>query len=166
MDPSLVRLSRSDGRLLGQWRLDDPRLSLRHLASRGGTVAVALQAEHDATEARAAAPVLALLDGDALRTVANPQGLSFAGYAGDVAAHGSGFALSASRAGMLVRWSAATGWDVPLALLDTCALATIDGRLMVAGRESALAIGAGPAAPLRWPDAPLRADNHWVAVGR
>ena len=32
MDSSLVRLDATTGRLMGQWRLQDPRLSLRHLA--------------------------------------------------------------------------------------------------------------------------------------
>jgi hypothetical protein len=32
MEPSLVRLDAGSGKLLRQWRLDDPRLSLRHLA--------------------------------------------------------------------------------------------------------------------------------------
>src|SRR5579862_8248088 len=32
MDPSLVRIDVRDGRLLGQWRLADPQLSIRHLA--------------------------------------------------------------------------------------------------------------------------------------
>lgn len=32
MDPSLVRLSTESGALLGQWRLPDARLSIRHLA--------------------------------------------------------------------------------------------------------------------------------------
>lgn len=63
MEPSLARLDGAGGRLLGQWRLDDPRLSLRHLAwSRNlseddALLGIALQAEHDEAAARAAAPI-------------------------------------------------------------------------------------------------------------
>src|SRR5690606_17233195 len=48
MDSSLVRLDAATGRLTGQWRLDDRRLGLRHLALAGdGTIGIALQAEHE-----------------------------------------------------------------------------------------------------------------------
>jgi hypothetical protein len=47
MDPSLVRIDTRSGALLGQWRLADSRLSIRHLArAPDGSVGVALQAEH------------------------------------------------------------------------------------------------------------------------
>jgi hypothetical protein len=52
MEPSLVRLDAGSGKLLRQWRLDDPRLSLRHLAwntarrRRQTRLGIALQAEH------------------------------------------------------------------------------------------------------------------------
>ena len=67
MDSSLVRLDGQSGRLLRQWKLDDPRLSLRHLAwshsaAAGKTfLGDAMQAEHDDPAKRAAAPVLAVL---------------------------------------------------------------------------------------------------------
>ena len=97
MDASLVRLDGRSGELLGQWRLDDPRLSIRHLArDPTGIVGVALQAEHDDAQAKAAAPVLALFDGDTLRTVDTP--MSLAGYGGDIAATSTGFIVSVPRA--------------------------------------------------------------------
>jgi hypothetical protein len=76
MDASLVRLDTRNGALLGQWRLADKRLSLRHMAwglapAAGGprALGIALQAEHDDIAAKiAAAPVLALFDGQKLRT--------------------------------------------------------------------------------------------------
>src|SRR5690606_33907798 len=101
------------GALLGQWKLSDPRLSLRHLAwgaqiqpgqVRPGQVrpgqprrwlGVALQAEHDDAQAKQAAPVLAVFDGESLRTVAAPQAL--AGYGGDIAFTGTAFAVSCPR---------------------------------------------------------------------
>ncbi len=70
MDSSIVRLHGGTGETLGQWRLQDRRLSLRHLAWNPGAdvLGIALQAEHDGMDARAAAPVLALFDGKVLRT--------------------------------------------------------------------------------------------------
>ena len=54
MNASLVRLHRDTGVLMGQWRLDDPRLSLRHLAwNEQGMLGVALQGEHDEPQAKA-----------------------------------------------------------------------------------------------------------------
>ncbi|MCT9813019.1 DUF1513 domain-containing protein [Acidovorax sp. Be4] len=119
MDSSVVRLAPQDqGALQGQWKLSDPRLSLRHLAwgaqvqsgqarpgqARPGQVrpgqprrwlGVALQAEHDEAEAKLNAPVLAVFDGASLRTVAAPQAL--AGYGGDIAFTGTAFAVSCPR---------------------------------------------------------------------
>jgi hypothetical protein len=71
MDSSLVRLDAASGALLRQWRLDDPRLSLRHLAwntdSAGRRrLGIAMQAEHADADARRAAPILAVLDEDKL----------------------------------------------------------------------------------------------------
>jgi hypothetical protein len=57
MDSSLVRLDGASGRRLCQWRLSDPRLSLRHLAWNGTRLGVALQAEHDNPADKLSAPV-------------------------------------------------------------------------------------------------------------
>jgi hypothetical protein len=77
MDSSLVCIDTRDGQVRGQWRLDDRRLSLRHLAwgskgGAGGRLGVALQAEHDDARSKAHAPVLALFDGSLLRVVPAP----------------------------------------------------------------------------------------------
>ena len=80
MDSSLVRLDARNGEPTGQWRLDDRRLSLRHLAWGEGAsrpiLGVALQAEHDDATARSTAPVLATFDG---RDVAQRCGATAAG---------------------------------------------------------------------------------------
>jgi len=93
MDPSVACLHPETGALLGQWRLDDPRLSLRHLAW-GHTpdgqplLGVALQAEHDEATARAQSPLLAILGwqgnpaGEFRLATGQPP---LAGYGGDVA---------------------------------------------------------------------------------
>ncbi len=163
MDPSLARLDPRTGRLLGQWRLDDARLSIRHLARHaGGTVGIALQAEHDDAAAKALAPVLALFDGHRLRSVAAP--LPLAGYGGDIAATAAGFCVSVPRAGGVAHWTVDGAWLGLRPLPGACALAVDPGGLWAGG----------PATAARWADAGdahlhtvarLRLDNHWQALG-
>jgi hypothetical protein len=102
MEASLVRLAPDDGALLGQWRLSDERLSIRHLAwakdAEGRAVlGIALQAEHEAVAERAAAPVLALFDGERLHAAAAGED-ALGGYGGDIAASQRGFVVSCTRA--------------------------------------------------------------------
>ena len=164
MDASLVRLDAATGALRGQWRLPDARLSIRHLARAAqGTVGIALQAEHGDAQAKAAAPVLALFDGAALRTAEAPQ--SLAGYGGDIAACASGFVVSAPRAGGVARWSAAGGWLGFTPVTEACALASFDGSVWVGGRTEALCCAPAGNAP-RLATATLRLDNHWLAQRR
>lgn len=160
MDPSLVRLDPRDGRLLGQWRLPDARLSLRHLArAADGRVGIALQAEHDEAEARAAAPLLAVFDGQALRCAETPRPL--AGYGGDIAATGGAFCVSAPRAGGVARWSLDGRWDGYTALDEACALAALPGALWSGGRAQAASWSeAAPAVGHKL--AAIRLDNHWI----
>ena len=176
MDPSLVRLDAGNGKPLRQWRLDDPRLSLRHLAwntsARDGRarLGIALQAEHaDATERRAA-PILAVLDGDRLTlpTRAN-DGI---GYAGDIAAAGDGgFVTSSNQAGLAQLWQPAVPdtLSTVAAIKEAYALAPWAGPTG-GGVLIATALGLGrwhpTAAPalLPWPQ-PMALDNHWVLLG-
>jgi uncharacterized protein len=96
MDSSLVCMDTADGRTLQSWRLADRRLSLRHLARRtDGTVGVAMQAEHDDPAERAASPMLALLD--AGLHALQPTAIRGSGYAGDIAATASGWAVACPR---------------------------------------------------------------------
>ena len=125
IDASLVRLG-ADGRPLGQWRLQDLNLSIRHLArARDGTVGIALQAEHMDASERERAPVFALFDGGSLRCVesaAPPLG----GYGGDVAcietAVGPLFAVGCTRAGAIALWDAEGRTRGAYALRSACAL--------------------------------------------
>lgn len=176
MDSSLVRLDGQNGQLLRQWKLDDQRLSLRHLAwshwpsANKNLLGIAMQAEHDDKARRAEAPVLAVLDGDDVRipTQANDG----VGYAGDIApAYNGGFAFSSNQVGLTQLWHpgapeklstivelqeayAVTGWGGP----------NPGGGVLV---SSALGLvrwhpSAKPAL-LPWPEK-MALDNHWVLL--
>ncbi|RZI65975.1 DUF1513 domain-containing protein [Variovorax guangxiensis] len=166
MDASLVRLDTADGRLRGQWRLPDPRLSLRHMAwGERGQLGIALQAEHDRTEDKAAAPLFATFDGQALRAHAAEHAL--VGYGGDIAFANGRYAVSCPRAHGVAMWRADGRWDGFTALAEACALTSAErGGIWAGGRERALRIATaagaeGDAAPL----ASLRLDNHWAELG-
>jgi hypothetical protein len=173
MDSSLVRLDARTGRLAGQWRLGDARLSLRHLAwsSDGACLGIALQAEHDDAAVRANAPVLAVFDGRALTSVEAPR--SLAGYGGDIAASTSGFAVSCPRAHGVAHFSThpsaqsspSVAWHGFTPLPEACALAACDGsQLWAGGRPNAsllLADGGGTGGAAL---GERRLDNHWSEV--
>lgn len=164
MDSSLVRLHAAHGALLGQWRLPDHRLSLRHLAwsarRESRVLGIALQAQHEAPEARARAPVLALFDGRALRAVAADRPL--AGYGGDIAAADGVFAVSCPRAQGVALQRADGAWQRLVPLAEACALAAARGRIFAGGRSAALEIDVFQDASFALPD--LRVDNHWIVL--
>ncbi|WP_233205542.1 DUF1513 domain-containing protein [Acidovorax sp. 56] len=193
MDSSLVRLDGTTGELLGQWRLDDPRLSLRHLAwNPAGTVlGIALQAEHDDPALRHAAPVHARFDGQALH--AEPQvghaaqtGASalaeasvpavqaptnLQGYGGSIVATPEGWAVSCPKAGCAVLFNAQGLRTGQIALAEVCALASDGARLWAGGLGQSLLHQRVPGAPvstqaLTHPGAlhQARLDNHWGLV--
>jgi hypothetical protein len=167
MDSSLVRLGVRDGELLGQWRLADPRLSLRHLAwSRDGdrrVLGVSMQAEHATLSERAVAPLLARFDGKGLSCCAAPEDMALAGYGGDIVGTRDGFMIGCTRAGRLAAWSADGRWRWAHALPQACAVlaATGDGGMPVIWAAGAtVAQGDGR---LALPDnPPMRLDNHWA----
>jgi len=175
MESSLVRLDAANGKLLRQWRLDDPRLSLRHLAwntdAKGRTrLGIAMQAEHADAAQRKSAPILAVLDGDSLTlpTRAN-DGI---GYAGDIAAAGDGgFVTSSNQAGLAQLWQPAAPEALAnvVAIKEAYALAPWPGPGS-GGVLISTALGLGrwhPTAPpmlLPWPQ-PMALDNHWVLLG-
>lgn len=163
MDSTLVRIDPLDGKLKGQWRLEDSRLSLRHLAWNSLQLGLALQAEHDDANQRADAPVLAIFDGAVLR-LAN-QSRALAGYGGDVAAFGNGFAVSCPKADGVAYFDN-KGLLVSFKPLDSaCALASNGaGSVWAAGKtaaeqpvHSAQRYAASLALPIG-----LRIDNHWL----
>ncbi|WP_051303568.1 DUF1513 domain-containing protein [Comamonas composti] len=116
MDSSIARLlPAQNGVIAGQWRLEDTRLSLRHLAwgpriayaAQRRWLGIALQAEHDSARQRAEAPVLALFDGQRLHAAPLPAGRSFGGYGGDIGSNGRHFVVSCPRT------DSAGWWQVP-----------------------------------------------------
>lgn len=161
MDSSLVRLDAESGRLLGQWRLDDARLSLRHLAWSGAPqsrqLGIALQAEHDDEAQRVAAPVLALFDGKRLQAHAPSQAL--AGYGGDIAACANGFVVSCTRAGAVAEFDLEGGLRGFTELPQACALAAGE-KLWVGGAPQALRQLDKSAVVVTLPEG-LVLDNHW-----
>lgn len=182
MDSSIVRLApQNQGALLGQWKLSDPRLSLRHLAwgaqVRPGHprrwLGVALQAEHDDAQAKQAAPVLAVFDGESLRSVQAPQAL--AGYGGDIAFTGTAFAVSCPRVdGVALFAPSPSGTDLlwqglqPLpgayALAATPPSGLASPRLWVGGAREAIALDAAgqPAGMASARLGGIQLDNHWL----
>ncbi len=158
MDSSLAALNPRTGQIVGQWRLPDARLSIRHLAEHSdGLVGVALQAEHEDAADRAKAPLLAIFNGDSLRPV--PATSGFAGYAGDIAALHDGFALGASRTGQVLMWSSGSGQCKVQALAQACALSSIRGQLWAGGLD---VLEANSQRRQRLPEG-VQLDNHWMA---
>jgi hypothetical protein len=165
MDASLVRIDAASGALTGQWRLTDPRLSIRHLVQhRAGLVGVGLQAEHNDAAARAGAPVFAVFDParDTLQTLATTAPGS--GYGGDVAAMAAGWLVGCPRDNAIMQIS--LNQAVSLNRLP-------EGCAVVADRDRhAWALGNSAALELAWPDArdcrtpPLRFDNHALILPR
>lgn len=160
MDSSLVRLHGQTGELLGQWRLADRRLSLRHLAWQGERLGIALQAEHDDPASKAAAPVLAVFDGHQLQPAMT--GMQLAGYGGDVAPLADGFAVSCPRAQGIALFSGAGDGRGFVPLAEACALAADRHQLWAGGRHAALSRGRADTRTLL-PD--IRLDNHWIVLG-
>ncbi|MEF8768937.1 MAG: DUF1513 domain-containing protein [Candidatus Accumulibacter phosphatis] len=176
MESSLVRLDTTSGKLLRQWRLDDPRLSLRHIAWSHSPVddeaylGIAIQAEHERSEERAQAPILAVLDGDRLfvPTRAN-DGI---GYAGDIAAAwDGGFVLSSNQIGLAHLWHPAAGERMtPLVRMkEAYALTSWRGAGSSGGVLVATGLGLVRSHPqlkpvaLPWPQ-PMALDNHWSLI--
>ncbi len=172
MDPKLTRLDASSGAIVAQFRLPDPRLSLRHLAvAPNGTIAVVLQSEHATPAERATAPAWALLEGQQLRAVhwesAADTPARWDGYAGDVCYAHQRFWVSAPHAGWLASWSI-TGQTPRLQhLAGVGALASSGDHWVAGGTQTVLGqwpSGAGGLSEeVRYP-LPTAWDNHAVLL--
>jgi len=178
MDSSVVCLHPTSGEALGQWRLADPRLSLRHLAWARHTdgqpvLGIALQAEHDVAAVRQAAPLLAVLDwshaGGHLQAASGQP--AWGGYGGDLVAlpHAGprdasvpGFAVSATKGHAVLRFGLQGGYQGHTDWPSAGAMAASGQSVWTGGATGALAWaevshwGAGFSG--------ARIDNHWIAV--
>jgi hypothetical protein len=175
MDSSIVNLDATSGALRGQWRLEDSRLSLRHLAwthSLEGRplLGIGIQAEHQEPERRRDAPLLALWDGSSLSVPSHAAGGD--GYAGDIcAAPGGGFVISSNRVNSALWWHPSVPGKLTLVarLTEAYALsshmsdATPDGVFISAARGAALWNPLRAAALLPWPQA-MVTENHWLSL--
>lgn len=166
MDASLVRLHRDHGHLLGQWRLDDPRLSLRHLAwGAQGHLGIALQGEHEDPVRKAQASVLAWFDGQTLQLAPQPEPLS--GYGGDIAAVGADWVVSCPRSNRVAWWRGAGAgspagvqWGGTQDLAGACALASQGAQVWMGGTQ-AVSLREGALSPV----VGVALDNHWAMLG-
>ena len=176
MESSIARLDTATGRLLGQWRLRDPRLSLRHLAWSQGLdgrplLGIGLQAEHDDPARRSQAPVMALWDG---ATLSVPSYAADAdGYAGDICpAPLGGFLISSNRTNSALWWRPDQPGRLSLVARLTEAYAlgghsvngSADGAFISSARGAALWHPARNSTLLPWP-APMVMENHWLPLG-
>lgn len=185
MDSSIARLNpQADGAIAGLWRLDDPRLSLRHLAW-GPAVAwapqrrwlgIALQAEHDSAEDKQQAPVLALFDGERLHAAPLPAGAAWQGYGGDISSYGPRFAVSCPRADVLTWWQPPTSAEA----VGQCLHQDRQQGVYCISNDSVIHPLHTRTTPLwsggsqqvqHWPGGQATAastglalDNHWVAI--
>lgn len=165
MEPSLVALDPRTGQLLGQWRLPDQRLSIRHLAwdAESKQVGIALQAEHDGLEQRRSAPVLARWDGQALHLAVGQPALQ--GYGGSVsAAPGGGFCVSCPKAQGVAWFNANAHWQGWTDWPAACPLWLHQGQLwMGGGSQIGHATSATAAQQLSTPTPAMNRlfDNHW-----
>lgn len=184
MDSALVRIDTRTGRIARRWVLDDPRLSMRHIAWSMSTaqataatsdeprrLGVAMQAEHEDPARRAAAPILAVLEEDKLSVPSRVN--DGHGYAGDITpAYNGGFAVSSNKAGLAQLWhpSMPDKLTAIVQLQEAYALTHWGGPQPGGGVLVATAPGlvrwhptAKPAF-LAWPQ-PMALDNHWVLMG-
>lgn len=172
MDSSLVQLDPRSGELLGQWRVRDGRLSMRHLAwnesPQGETLlGIAMQGEHEDPIQRKNAPVLAVWNGKELKIpTQSPLG---EGYTGDImAGPGGGFILSAQLSGKALLWH--PGDAARLSLIGDFHRAGAlsgpdeDGGFMIAGEKGPVRWHMREKGQmLAWP-IPMSPDNHWCLL--
>lgn len=150
MDSSLVALKPTTGELLKQWVLDDPQLSLRHMALHtDGVVGIAMQAHHGSVSRKNEAPVLALLSEQGLRTA--PESAGMKGYAGDIVATPQGFVISCTKSNAALHVSVSGQSLEKFAASSACALAAKADRVW---------LGHLPASSA----AKLELDNHWLLI--
>ncbi|CAH0353085.1 DUF1513 domain-containing protein [Aquabacterium sp. CECT 9606] len=131
-DSSLVRINLIDGSLIGQWRLEDQDLSIRHLnRSRKGVLGVALQAAHSDISKRLRAPVLAIFNGEDLQIAESSNDIPLNGYGGDITSSSIAgqeyFHVGCMHANLLACWDSSGKWNGALPLNTACAVKSVGG---------------------------------------
>lgn len=172
MDSSLVRINAENGELLGQWRLRDRRLSLRHIAwsttpTGRRILGIALQGQHEDPEAVRSAPALAIWDGAALDIPSrSPLGL---GYIGDIQhGPGGGFLMSSEIHDRAVFWHPGEAGKLfliaEMARAAAVAPSGVDRALFVGGEKGVARweLNQKPEL-LAWPF-PIVPDHHWAVL--
>ena len=181
MESALVRIDTRTGRIAQRCGLDDPRLSMRHIAWSTSAAAdasdaprrlgVAMQAEHEDPARRAAAPILAVLEGEQLSVPSRVN--DGHGYAGDITpAYNGGFAVSSNKAGLAQLWhpSMPDQLTAIVQLQEAYALTAWAGPQPGGGVLVATAPGlvrwhpSAKPAFVPWHE-PMALDNHWVLMG-
>jgi hypothetical protein len=169
MDSSLVRLDAASGALLGQWRLADRRLSLRHLAWQDTSdknhppmLGIALQAEHESSAQKIQAPVLAVFDGNAIQLA--QATVNLAGYGGAICALNGGWAVGCPRAHGVALFNLDGTWRELVALPNACAVASLDKGCWAAGQNEALRISSSAVLSQKVKPGSIRLDNHWTRL--
>ncbi len=172
MDSSLVRINAEKGELLGEWRLRDKMLSMRHIAwnttpAGKRILGIAMQGQHEGAEARRSAPALALWDGKSLDIPSrSPLGL---GYIGDIQpGPGGGFLMSAEIHDRAVFWHPGDAGKLFLIAEMSRAAAVApsgqDASLFIGGEKGIARWQLNqPAALLPWP-LPIAPDHHWAVL--
>ncbi|MFC4159295.1 DUF1513 domain-containing protein [Chitinimonas lacunae] len=159
MAPSLVLLDGRTGKLLAEYRLDDPKLSIRHLArAQDGTLAAALQSEAGPR------PLLALLRQDRFRLADTPPELvqAMAAYGASVAANGNRFLLSCPKGGLVAEWDSEGHPGAQAQLAKPYGVTARHGDWLVSGEDGQLwRLAAGTLELLASEHFPeLHWDNH------
>jgi hypothetical protein len=149
LDSSLVALDLNSGVVLQTWHLEDPWLSLRHLAYHEtlDAVGVALQAHHPDVALKQEAPIVAVLSSKGLEC--GPSNEGFSGYGGSIVAGEHGFMVTSPLANALAEFDVHGQLVRQFRVSEACALSYGAGLVWVGN------------AGLRDSSA-LELDNHWV----
>lgn len=181
MDSSLVQLDAHTGKRISQWRVADPRLSIRHIAHNRHTIAASLQAQHDSTAQQHTAPILATCNPlqpnvakasqtmvlHTLQPPANHPTTNLKGYGGDITAWHNGFVISAPKAHTAVIWQPNNTKKTTqfLSIPKVCPLAnTKNNHLMLGGHGAGNILTNQTKRQIFTVPDDMQLDNHWMIM--
>lgn len=181
MDSSLVQLDAHTGARISQWRVADPRLSIRHIAHNRHTIAASLQAQHDHPATQHTAPILATcapqhvnptkktntamqMTLHSLQPPANHPTANLKGYGGDIAAWQNGFVISAPKANTAAIWQPNAETQF-VSIPKICPLARSENtELLLGGRGAGGVLHTQSDHDAFTVPAEMQLDNHWVVL--